>query len=202
MTFFDDLPEPPQRPRQPQPLRPGWSGPPSDELPGVVHIGEFVYNSRQIVMALKLVEVYSTGCTLDLVWSVRRGDESDREWREVMDQTFNHPRSSLDTGTGLQIGVAFPDGRKAVAAIYGPSMYEGTDDVTGPVLTTLGGGGGSSNDEIVQSTAHYWLWPLPAEGDTQLVARWDALGMPESSLTLSGEQLSDALGKIRKYWTE
>jgi hypothetical protein len=70
------------------------------------------------------------------------------------------------------------------------------------VLTTLGGGGGSSNDEIVQSTAHYWLWPLPVEGDTQLVARWDALGMPESSLTLSGEQLSDALGKIRKYWTE
>lgn len=202
MTFFDDLPEPPQRPRQPQPLRPGWSGPPSDELPGVVHIGEFVHNSRQMVMALKLVEVYSTGCVLDLVWSVRRGDESDREWRDVMDRSFNHPRSSIDIGTGLQVGVAFPDGRKAVAAVHGTSMYEGTDDVTGPVLTTLGGGGGSSNDEVVQSTAHYWLWPLPLDGDTQLVARWDELGMPESSLTLSGEQLSDALGKIRKYWTE
>ncbi|BCW59898.1 hypothetical protein [Arthrobacter sp. StoSoilB20] len=202
MSFFDDLPEPPERARQPQPLRPGWAGPPSDELPGVVTAGGFVHQSQRMVAALKLVEVYSTGCLLDLVWSVRRRDESDQEWREIVEESYNHPRSSLDTRAGLELGVALADGHKAVAAIHGPASFEDTGDVTGPVLTTLGGGGGSNNTDYVQFTGRYWLWPLPLDGDTTLVARWDALGMPESSLELSGVQLGEALGRVRNYWME
>lgn len=197
MTFFDDLPEPPQRPRQPQPLRPGWSGPPSNELPGVVHVGEFVHNSPTTVIALKSVEVYSTGCLLELVWSVRRSDESDREWRDVMEESFSRPALP-----GAMVGVALPDGRKAIASYPNAEMFDGTDDVTGPVLTNIGGGGSSGNDETVQGSANYWLWPLPVEGDSKLVAKWEELGMPEGSLVVSGEKLSDALGKIRKYWSE
>ncbi|MFE4196544.1 hypothetical protein ACFRJ9_11815 [Paenarthrobacter sp. NPDC056912] len=199
MNFFDDVPEPLPRPRQPQPVRPGWSGPPSDELPGVVHIGGFLYSSPNAVLALKLVEVYSTGCLLDLVWTLRRGDESDREWRDVMDQGFNHPASRMAGDNGLMVGVAYPDGRKAIASHPDPAMFE---DVTGPVLAVLGGGGGSGNDHMVQSSARYWLWPLPVEADTRLVAQWEALGMPESSLVVSGERLGDALGNIRTYWSE
>ncbi|MET3901772.1 hypothetical protein [Paenarthrobacter sp. 4246] len=201
MSFFDDLPEPPEEARQPQPLRPGWAGPPSDELPGVVPGGGFVYQSQRMVVALKLVEVYSTGCLLDLVWSVRRMDESEQEWREIVEECYNNPRSSLDSRTGLELGVAFADGRKAVAAIHGPAAFEDTDDVTGPVLTALGGGGGSNNGDYVQFTGRYWLWPLPLEGDTTLVARWEALGLPESSLELSGVQLGEALGRVRNYWS-
>ncbi|MGF6833393.1 hypothetical protein QF015_001562 [Paenarthrobacter sp. TE4293] len=202
MSFFDDLPGPAERPRQPQQLRPGWSGPPTDELPGVVPLGAFLYSSPRMVVALKLVEVYTTGCLLDLVWSIRRGNESGQEWREILEVSFNHPRSSLDTRTGLQLGVALSDGTKAAAAIHGPSSFENSNDVTGPVLTTLGGGGGSNNDEHTQFTGRYWLWPLPVEGDTQLVVRWDALGIPESSLVLYGEQLAEALGRVRNYWSE
>lgn len=154
-----------------------------------------------MVVALKLVEVYSTGCLLDLVWSIRRMDESDQEWREIVEESYNHPRSSLDPRTGLQLGVSFADGRKAVAALHGPAAFEDTDDVTGPVLTTLGGGGGSNNGDYVQFAGRYWLWPLPLEGDTTLVARWEALGLPESSLELSGVQLGDALGRGRNYWS-
>ncbi|MEV7606524.1 hypothetical protein AB0N65_13890 [Paenarthrobacter sp. NPDC089322] len=201
MTFFDDLPEPPPRPRQPQPLRSGWSGPPSDELPGVVPIGEFIHNSPRMVMALKSVEVYSTGCVLDVVWIVRRGEETDREWRDVMDQGFNHPGSSLSADVGLMVGVGYPDGRKAIASRPTPSMFE-DDDVTGPVLTMIGGGGGSGNDDMVQSSAHYWLWPLPLEGDTRLVAKWEGLGMDEASVVLSGEQVGEALGRVRRFWTD
>lgn len=201
MSFFDDFPEPPAQPRQPQPIRPGWFGPPSDELPGIAH-GGFVHKSARTVIVLKLVEVYSTGCVLDVVWSVLRGNESDQEWREIVEESYNHPRSSLDTRTGLQLGVAMADGRKAVAAVHGPSALEDTDDFTGPVLTTLGGGGGSNNAEFVQFTGRYWLWPLPVEGDTTLVAQWDALGIPESSLVLPGPDLAQALERVRKYWTE
>ncbi|MFJ5954559.1 hypothetical protein ACIQC5_01225 [Paenarthrobacter sp. NPDC092416] len=197
MSFFDDLPEPAQRPRQPQPLRPGWAGPPSDELPGVVHIGEFVHSGPQLVMAVKLVEVYSTGCALELTWSVRRTNETEREWRHVMEQTFSRPGSP-----GAMVGVGFPDGRRAVASYPSPQMFDGTDDVSGPVLTMIGGGGGSGSDEQVQGSAKYWLWPLPLEGDSELVAKWDELGMSESSLRISGADLSEALGKVRKYWSE
>ena len=47
-----------------------------------------------------------------------------------------------------------------------------------------------------------WLWPLPLEGDTQLIAKWDAIGLPESSVVISAEQLGQALGKVRKYWSD
>ncbi|UKA48901.1 hypothetical protein LFT48_15840 [Arthrobacter sp. FW305-123] len=200
MSFFDDLPEPPAQPREPQPAQPGWFGPPSDELPGIARVGGFVHKSPQMVVVLKLVEVYSTGCLLDLVWSVQRGSESDQQWREVVEESYNHPRSSLDTRTGLEVGVAYADGRSAVAAIHGPSAFNDAH-VTGPVLTTLGGGGGSNNSEFVQFAGRYWLWPLPME-DTTLVVRWQALGIPESTLSLSWEQLAEALAGVRKYWDE
>ncbi|VXC68039.1 conserved hypothetical protein [Arthrobacter sp. 9V] len=201
MSFFGDLPEPPAQPREPQPVQPGWFGPPSDELPGIARVGGFVYKSQHKVVVLKLVEVYSTGCLLDLVWSVQRGSESDQEWREVVEEGYNHPRSSLDTRTGLEVGVAFADGRKAVAAIHGPSAFEDPLDVAGPVLATLGGGGGSNNSGFVQFTGRYWLWPLPLE-DITLVVRWQALGIPESSLVLSGQQLNAALDGVQKYWDD
>ncbi|MFK0039316.1 hypothetical protein ACIQTW_05695 [Paenarthrobacter sp. NPDC090517] len=151
MSFFDDLPEQPARPRQPQPVQPGWYGPPSDELPGVARVGGFFHKSQRMVVALKLVEVYSTGCLLELVWSVRRGNESDQEWREIVEESYNHPRSSLDTRTGLELGVAFADGRKAVAAIHGPLSFQEAEDVAGPVLTTLGGGGGATTTSMSSS---------------------------------------------------
>ncbi|WP_243753233.1 hypothetical protein [Paenarthrobacter sp. MSM-2-10-13] len=200
MSFFDDLPEQPARPREPQPAQPGWLGPPSDELPGIARVGGFVHKDSRTVVVLKLVEVYSTGCLFDLVWSVRRGTESDQEWREMVEESYNHPRSSLDTRTGLELGVAVADGRKAVSAINGPAAFEDAA-VTGPVLTTLGGGGGSNNSEFVQFTGRYWLWPLPME-DITLVLRWEALGIPESSLVLSGEQLAEALADAQKYWDQ
>ncbi|MFW0773231.1 hypothetical protein ACLRGI_08680 [Paenarthrobacter nitroguajacolicus] len=199
MSFFHDLPEQPERPRQSRAVQPGWFGPPSDEVPGIARVGGFAYKSQRMVIVLKLVEVYSSGCLLDLVWSVRRGNESDQEWREIVEESYNHPRSSLDTRTGLELGVAFTDGRKAVAAIHGPAAFDDPDDVTGPVLTTLGGGGGSNNDEYVQFTGRYWLWPLPEE-DTTFVVRWRALGVPESSLAVSGDQFGEALGHVQKYW--
>ena len=202
MSFFDDLPEPPERPRQPQPLRPGWAGPPSDELPGVVHIGEFIHSGPQLVMALKSVEVFSTGCVLNLVWSMRRSNESEREWRDAADQALNYPRTGLEIDSGLRIGAALADGRRAIAAHNSPTFEEDQEGVTGPVLTVLGGGGSSASGEQVESTGRYWLWPLPLEGDTRLIAKWDAIGLPESSVVISAEQLGQALGKVRRYWSD
>ena len=195
MSFFDDLPEPPPRPRQPQPVRPEWAGPPSGELPGVVSPLGFVLRGPNAVVALKMVEVFSTGCLLDLVWCVRRSDESDQEWREVMERSFQGPGRP-----GILIGAGLPDGRKAFAGTTTPSMFEGSEEVAGPVLVDWGGAGGSAGDQQAEGSVRYWLWPLPAEGELQIVAKWDDQGLPESTLKVPGDRLATARGEVREYW--
>ncbi|WP_144659272.1 hypothetical protein [Paenarthrobacter nicotinovorans] len=195
MSFFDDLPEAPAGLREPQPGRPEWSGPPSDELPGMVPSGGFVLRGPNAVVALKAVEVFSAGCILDLVWSVRRSEESDSGWREVMERGFERPGLP-----GILFGVALPDGRKAFAG--DPSMVEGPLDTPGPVLVQQEGGGSSASSEQAQGAAQYWLWPLPAEGDLQIVAKWDDAGLPEGSLLVPAGPLARARDEVRKYWSE
>ncbi|MEV7663058.1 hypothetical protein [Paenarthrobacter sp. NPDC089316] len=195
MSFFDDLPEPSPWQRQPQPTRPEWSGPPSEELPGIVPVGDFVLRGPHAVLALKLVEVFSTGCLLDLVWSVRRSAESGQEWRDVMERTFQRPGLP-----GIMMGAALPGGAKAFAA--DPSMVEGSEAVAGPVLVYRGGGGGSAGGEHVEGSAQFWLWPLPVEGDLQLVAKWDDFGLGEASLVVPGDALARARDDVRRYWSE
>jgi hypothetical protein len=204
MSFFDDLPARPERPRQPKPVPPVWAGPPSDELPAVVSLGQFFHRSAQMVMAAKSVEVFSTGCLIEVVWSVRRADESDSDWSRVTDQCFNRGPYRLDSENGcdgaLRFGVAFPDGRKATTAQLHPGMFEGAEPVTGPVLMMAGGGGGSGNDDELFCSSKFWLWPLPLGGDTRVVAQWDDLGMKEESVLVAGEQLGTAAANVQKYW--
>jgi hypothetical protein len=201
MTFFEPASEPSERPHQPAPARPGWAGPPSDELPGVVHIGGFIYGDDRMVVALKSADVYSTGCVLEFVWTARRGGKTGSEWRDTMDQAFTPPGSPVAAASGLMVGVGYGDGRKALASRPGPALAEG-DEVEGPVLSVLGGGGAGGNDEQVHGTARYWLWPLPLEAGTKVVVKWDGLRMPESSFNLPHERLVAAVGDVRKFWVE
>lgn len=201
MTFFEPVPESSDRPQAPAPLRPGWAGPPPDELPGVVHIGGFIYGDDRMVVALKSVDVYSTGCVLEFMWTARRGRKTGSEWRDTMDQAFIPPGSPVAAESGLMVGVGYADGRKALASRPGPALSEG-EEVQGPVLSVLGGGGAGGNDEQVHGTARYWLWPLPIEAGTKVVAKWEGLRMPESSYNLPHELLVTALGDVRKFWVE
>lgn len=204
MSFFDDLPARPERPRQPKPAPPVWASPPSDELPAVVPLGKFFYRSAQMVMAAKSVDVFSTGCRIEVVWSVRRGDESDSGWSRVTDQCLNFGPYRRDSEYGrdgaVRFGVAFPDGRKATIAQLDPGMVGGEVPVTGPVLMPVGGGWGSGNDDEVSGSNRFWLWPLPLGGDTRLVAQWNDLGMREESVLIAGEQLEAAAANVQKYW--
>lgn len=206
MSFFDDPPEPPDRPRQPKYVAPVWAAPPQDELPAVVPIGEFLHRSPRMVMAVKSIEVFSTGCRIDLVWTVRRGSESDREWARIAEQSFSRGRNRLDAENGvpgaLRFGVAFADGRTAMTGRRVPAIADGSEPLTGPVLTLSGGGGGSGSDEEVVTSITLWLWPLPLDGDARLVTQWEGLGVPESSVTLHARDLAEAAGRVQKFWVD
>jgi hypothetical protein len=58
MTFFQDLPVPPERPRPPRHVMPVWVGPPANELPVVIHVGNILHRTPGLVMAVKSVEVF------------------------------------------------------------------------------------------------------------------------------------------------
>ena len=203
MSFFDDLPAPPERPRQPKFVPPPWAGPPADELPAVVPLGRFLQRTPRMVMAVKSVEVYSTGCVLELVWTIRRGTESDAGWGAVSERCFNRPsfRHGLQGGGGgFRLGLAYPDGGKATADEWPHWGIEGADPGPGPVLTTAGGGGGSGSDDEVNSSMKFWLWPLPPPGELRIVAQWADIGMAQESIVVSGEELASAAERVQPYW--
>lgn len=155
-------------------------------------------------MAVKGLEVFSTGCRIDVIWTVRRGSESDREWARIAEQSFSRGRNRLDAENGvpgaLRFGVAFADGRTAMTGRRTPAGADGSEPVA--VLTLAGGGGGSGSDEEVVTSSTLWLWPLPFDGDARLITQWEGMGVPESSITLSARDLAEAAGGVQKIWED
>lgn len=202
MTFFQELPVPPERPRPPRHVMPVWIGPPANELPVVIHIGKFLHRTPGLVMAVKSVEVFSTGCATHVVWTVRRTDETDRQWAAVHDRFFRHPPPGpgfqVDPGSGLLFGVEFPDGGKTTSTHIHPGMFDGNEPVTGPVLMVNGEGGGGGEDELTGS-ARLWVWPLPENGGLRLVVQWKEASMPEQSIVLDGDRIAEAVRDVQSY---
>ena len=83
MTFFQNLPVPPERLRPPRHVMPVWAGPPPHELPVTIHVGKFLHRAPGLVMEVTSAEVFSTGCAVHVVWTLRRTDEPDRQWAAV-----------------------------------------------------------------------------------------------------------------------
>lgn len=208
MTFFQDysIPSPPPRPRVPQFTPPPWVAPPRYELPAIVPVGRFVYQSPTFVLAIEAAKVSSTGCTFDVTWMLRRTDEEDRKWAEL-NAVFHRPAPQVRDGglsaeSVLLFGFQFPDGTKASSsslAMYEPKSLDQEPD--GPVFEYRPRGGNGGEDDMSANGA-LWLWPLPPAGDLRLVAQWTDMGMPESSITLDGAQLREAAAGAQKYWQE
>ncbi len=209
MTFFQGLPVP-EEPRRGSTVRyvpPAWAGAPAYELPAVVHIGQFLHRSRNFIMAVELAKVYSTGCSLDLTWTVRRAEESEKEWAELSGAFFGHPHSmqSIERRplAALLLGVQLADGAKARADSALQSRYPpGTAKQPDPPVLILQGNGGTGGDDEMAGKGSVWLWPLPPAGDLRLLAQWTSMGMPESSIVLDGGHLREAAAGAQKYWRE
>jgi hypothetical protein len=69
-----------------------------------------------------------------------------------------------------------------------------------PFLTFQGVGGNGGDDEMAGSGT-LWLWPLPPEGELQLVAQWKEFGIEESSFALDGGRLRAAALGAQPFWS-
>ncbi|WAJ33755.1 hypothetical protein OUO20_01625 [Arthrobacter sp. FX8] len=115
-------------------------------------------------MAVKSVDVFSTGCVFNLSWLFRRDQQSDEDWADLQ-HLFFQPGRGIRSGrgqqTGLMFGVQFPDGSKASTGTLGPHGFvERGQEPEPPALVLNNGGGGGGEDEF-QGTGSLWLWPLP-----------------------------------------
>lgn len=207
VTFFQDFPIPASGPRPSAPRfePPPWAAPPSYELPAVVHVGKFLHHSPAMVMALRSAEVFSTGCSFNLSWIIRRGEEDEDDWADKH-SLFFQPGMRLRRGTvpfsGLMFGVQFADGSKASTGARGPHGFMGSTGEPEPPTLVLNNGGGSGAPDELAGSGTLWLWPLPPAGDLRLVAQWIDFGMEESSITLAGGQLRQAAAGVQRFWPE
>ena len=197
VTFFQDFPIPPSAPRPPSTrfVPPAWSAPPAYELPVVVHLGQFLHRSPRMVVAVRSAEVYSTGCSFNLSWVFRRGDENEDDWADKH-SLFFQPGMGIRRGTrllsGLMLGVELADGSKASTGAQGPHGFMGssTEEPEPPTLA-LNGGGGSGADNI-----------RGGDGNDTMLAQWMDFGLAESSVVLDGGKLRDAAAGVQQFWAD
>lgn len=200
MTFFEGLPASPEHRSRPAPARPVWAGPPANELPVVIHLGQFLHRGPSLVMGVRSLEVYSTGCCIEIAWVLRRDGMSEHEWGELGSKGFRMPMGARwSSESGLLFGIEYADGRKAVIGHPRPAMVGTEPAVTEPVLLQAGGGGGMGTGDEWVSSSRLWLWPLPEQGDLRLVARWNDAGMPETSIVLDGSRIVAALDGVQPF---
>ncbi|GAA2143640.1 MULTISPECIES: hypothetical protein [Arthrobacter] len=204
MTFFQEFPVPPLPPRgrATRYVPPAWAGAPPSELPAVLHVGQFLHRSPTMVMAVKSVDVFSTGCSFDVCWTIRRGEQTDEEWADLNDAFFRgRPGARRGSGAAsmLLFGAAFPDGAKASTGAHPHGVFDGTQQPPAPVLLLRNGGGNGGDDEF-SGTGTLWLWPLPPAGDLRVLAQWREFGLEECSIVLEGARLRDAAPGVQKFW--
>lgn len=204
MNFFDDFPKPDpmERAKNAKFVPPPWVGPPQDELPAVLHIGQFLYRSPTRVLTVKSADVYTTGCSFQLAWIIRRGEESEEEWTALHASVFQHGPGMGPTSADLQLllGVQLPDGTRARTGIFGWGRPVDLDKEPEAPALTFRGGGGSSNDDEVSASGNLWLWPLPADGELRLLAQWKGLGIGECSVAIDGSNFSSAAARALNLW--
>lgn len=159
-----------------------------------------------MVVAVKSADVYSTGCSFNLSWLIRRGEQTDEDWADLQ-HLFFQPGMGIRRGrrlaTGLLFGVQFPDGAKASTGNQGPHglMETGGQQPEPPTLVLNNSGGSGADDEFAGSGL-LWLWPLPPAEGLRLLVQWLDFGLEETSLVLDGGRLRDAAAGARQFWPE
>jgi hypothetical protein len=148
-------------------------GPPGDVLGCPVPIARFVARTDLAVVALQHVVAYSTGCSLIVHLSIRRGPLDHATWERIdSSHAGGYPGP---TDAGLQFRVD----RGALVDF---------------------GGGASSDDQSYQGDRRLWLSPLPAE-PFEFSVEWRKVGLARTAITLDGRAVAEAARRAEPYWT-
>ena len=187
-----------------QPREPAGPRPPADELPGVVPLELFIFQSDSTVLTLTDAQVYSSGVLFRMHAVTRRRNETEVRWKELRDGRTMRAISGVPEGMNplpdwlLRCGIETADGRKVTTIdSFRPAP---TSFAEAGNMLTLRSVGGSSGDSQWSARHDLWLWQFPPAAPLRLVVEWPAVGIPETSLWLDGEMLAEASLRVQPFW--
>ncbi len=178
MSFFAD--DPAARPaRAPTPA---WTSPPEHMLGVSVALNVVVAQGESAVVAVTDALAYPDGVVLGVL-ALRR-EAARRRGLVPSGLPFggDHPGDA-------RFGVGFPDGRRVLAG----RPAEGGEP---EIALTLQGGGATA----WRAEARLYLWPLPPAGELTFASAWEALGLPETTVTIDAAPLREAASRVTTLW--
>lgn len=193
------MPEPDDDVESPQPR---WWQAPENELPVLVAAPEILAATDHVAVAVAGVAVYSDGIELRIERRLRRHGVALQEWNELTGAFMEHmPYGSAYPGGRFRVGMVLVDGTTVTDA----SPFFGAGDPMaqpdGYVLSRReqGGGGGM---HAYSSADHLWLWPLPPDGEIEIVMQWPAFGIGETRVIIDAGTVSELSARARPFWTD
>ncbi len=189
MGFFEIPPRPDDElapPEEEELPEPRWLG-------GALPLEDLIAVSEQAAVGVRGIVAYRDGFRLELLaWLRQPPPRRRRRWMpgsHIVVDSHHHAGLWQEDGTVspsfVRFGIQFADGGR----VTNVDDALGWPDATEPMHGLESRGGSSSDDQADQE---YWVWPVPETGDLDLVCEWPAYGIPESRLTVNGDDLRAA----------
>jgi len=180
MSFFAEDPADRERVR---PRLPEWMHPPEDVVPAGVPVETILVRNDRVALWVAELLAYPNGLAFGVV-CVRRGDV----------EPAARPLPLFVDDRGPRFGVAFADGRRALAG-RGRGGPKERDPATDALLSYVGGGGTERRME-----SHLWLWPLPPAGPLSFVFASEDDGLEERTVTIDATPAVEASRRATPIW--
>lgn len=159
--------------------------PPDNELPGTIPFHAVLAKTDDLAVALAGADAYSTGISIEIAIRLRRADQSPYGF---------HADPYDPGGTGLLVGVAYPDGRTA-SNVSNPHFPDPIALGDAPILLAHGGGGGGRTFQM-----DYWLTPMPPPGELTIIVAWPARNIAESRTVIPAGAIAQGLSAHIELW--
>ncbi len=213
MSFFDPLDIRPSEESEvvdgQEWFEPEWFGPPAGVIGGVIPYRGVLYQDDRLAMWIDRVLAFPDGLMIFLELHIPGRDLEGKEvpgffpWALVErdDAPWSHPEAPTDPNDYFRFGVRYEDGRSAATTTWDDDRGDferlsndppGEDDV---VLLTRGGSGGAGHASV-----GLWVWPSPAGGPVEVLAKWPAAEVPELRATISAEAIEVGQRDIHALW--
>jgi len=188
-VFFAEAPEDPPSFDQVQRFYDSPEALPEHWLPGSCDVRAVLARTHDAVVTFRVAGCFPRGLELEVRAFTAPPAQTDAP-------VENHPHRWA--GDDLRIGLLCSDGRRAEKrpdhVAYGrPGAPDpAPDELT---LTMCGGSGGGLTYDF-----RFWLHPLPPPGPAQLYLRWDARGIPETSIEVDLSPAVAAAADAQELW--
>lgn len=191
MGFFDeDSAESIYHSRGPHRDTRPWDGPPLEIQGGWIPWNIVIGRSENVVLLARDFEAFHTGLQFELHARYRKSRSADR--RSGVGSSLV---KGLGTPGGLQLGIGFSDGRKAIGRGVPVLDIDGSPHL--PVLIMLGGMGSANEHRL-----RFWLWPLPSSGDIAVASLWPEAEIPETVTVVDGSSIESAAARAEILWRD